>query len=70
MFEAEIFSCVLLIGNHMVFLVQFWNKFELVSFQRAQIALALRARAILNSLKTHSFKIYSKLHSKPYDFLY
>ena len=45
----------------MVFLVQFWNKFELVSFQRAQIALALRGSCNFelfeNSLVQNLFQI-------------
>ena len=41
-------------------LVHSWNKFALAGFQKAQIALALRARAILNFLKTCSCKFIPK----------
>ena len=39
--------CVLLISNHMIFLVQFGINKDLQIFQRPQSALALRARALL-----------------------
>ena len=42
----EIFSCTLLISNHVNFLVQFGINKHLQIFQRPQIALSLRARAI------------------------
>ena len=45
--HLEIFSCILLISNRMIFLVQFGINKHLQIFQRPQIALALRARAIL-----------------------
>ena len=54
----------------MVLLVQFEINLHSWVFQRAQIALALRARAILNSLKNTLVQINSKLNSKPYDYLY
>ena len=44
---SRIFPCILLTGNHMIFLVQFGTNKHLLIFQRPQIALALRARAIL-----------------------
>ena len=43
----SIFSCILLISNHMIFLVQFGINKHLLIFQRPQIALALPAHAIL-----------------------
>ena len=46
-YHFEIFSCILLISNHMTFLVQFGINKHLQIFQRPQIALALQARAIL-----------------------
>ena len=49
----------------MIFLVQFGINKHLKFFQRPQIALALRARAILLLVL-----IYSKLHSKSCDYLY
>ena len=55
--HLEIFSCMLLISNHMNFLVQFGTNKHLEIFQRSQIALALRAPAIFVSL----CKIYSYL---------
>ena len=42
----EIFSCTLLTSNHVNFLVQFGINKHLQIFQRPQIALSLRARAI------------------------
>ena len=44
---SRIFPCILLTRNHMIFLVQFGTNKHLLIFQRPQIALALRARAIL-----------------------
>ena len=41
------FSCILLISNHMVFLVQFGMNKSLKIFQRPQSALALRDRVLL-----------------------
>ena len=43
----EIFVCILLTSNHMIFLVQFGINKHFENFKRPQIALALRARAIL-----------------------
>ena len=54
----------------MIFLVQFGINKHSQTFQRLQIALALRARAIFCSLKNLLVLIYSKLHSKPFDYLY
>ena len=55
------FSCILLISNHMIFLVQFEINKHLKIFQRPQIALAPRARAILlvfeNFTRAYSFQI-------------
>ena len=44
--QSRIFSCILL-TRHMIFLVQFGRNKHLLIFQRAQIARALRACAIL-----------------------
>ena len=55
--STQIFSWfILLISNHMVFLVQFgiWN---LWVFQKAEIALAEAAHAISAFWKTHSCKL-------------
>ena len=54
---SRIFSYILLIRNHMIFLVQFGINKHLLIFQRPQIALALRARVILLVFE----KIYSCL---------
>ena len=51
---SRIFPCILLIRNHIIFLVQFGINKHLLIFQRPQIALALRARSILLVFK----KIY------------
>ena len=54
---SRIFPCILLTRNHMISSA-IWNKQALVHFfQRPQIALALRVRAILLVFK----KIYSCL---------
>ena len=68
--HLEIFSHILLIRNHMICLVQFGINKHLQVFQRSQIALALRARAILLVFVTPTSLIYSKLHSKSCDYLY
>ena len=48
---SRIFPCILLTRNHMISSA-IWNKQALVNFfQRPQIALALRVRAILLVLK-------------------
>jgi len=46
---SQIFSCISLISNHMIFILQIiWNKWALVNFfKRLQIAWAHRASAIL-----------------------
>ena len=55
----------------MIFLVQFGINKHLLIFQRPQIALALRARAILLVFKKNLLVlIYSKLHEKSCDYLY
>ena len=55
----------------MIFLVQFVINKHSQIFQRLQIPLALRARAIfLKSLKNMFVLIYSKLYSKSFDYLY
>ena len=54
---SRIFPCILLTRNHMIFLVQFGINKHLLIFSKPQIALALRARAILLVFK----KIYSCL---------
>ena len=54
---TQIFSCILLIGNHTVFLVQFGINLHLRVFQKAEIALAEAARAISAFWKTHSCKL-------------
>jgi len=51
------FSCILLTGNQLIFLVQFGINSSRKFFQRPQIALALQARAILLVFE----KIYSCL---------
>ena len=43
---TEIVTCILLTSNQMIFLVQFGINRHSQIFQRLQIALALRARAI------------------------
>ena len=52
-----LFSCMLLIRNHMIFLVQFGIDKHSLFFQRPQTAHTLRARAILLVFE----KIYSCL---------
>ena len=47
---TEIVTCILLTSNQMIFLVQFGINKHSQIFQRLQIALALRARAIFCSL--------------------
>ena len=47
---TEINSCLLLTSNQMIFLVQFGINKHSQTFQRLQIALILRARAIFCSL--------------------
>ena len=51
---TEIVTCILLTSNQMIFLMQFGINKHSYIFQRLQIALALRARAIFGSLR----KIY------------
>ena len=48
--NTEIVTCILLTSNQMIFLVQFGINKHSQIFQRLQIALALRARAIFCSL--------------------
>ena len=48
---TEIVTCILLTSNQMIFLVQFGINKHSQIFQRLQIALALRARAISCSLR-------------------
>ena len=55
--QADFFMFILLISNHTVFLVQFGINLHLWVFQKAEIALAEAARAILTFWKTHSCKI-------------
>ena len=45
--HLEIFSCILIVSNHMILFVQFGINKHLEIFRRTQIALALRARLIL-----------------------
>ena len=48
-----------------------WNNLHSCVFQRAQIALVLRACTILILFEKHTrLQIISKLNSKPYDYLY
>ena len=47
---TEIVTCILLANNQVIFLVQFGINKHSQTFQRLQIALALRARAIFCSL--------------------
>ena len=47
---TEIVTCILLTSNQMIFLVQFGINKHSQIFQKLQIALALRARAIFCSL--------------------
>ena len=54
----------------MIFVVQFGINKRWQIFQRPQIALALWDRAIFWSLKNLLVLIYSKLHSKSFDYLY
>ena len=56
-FRANFFMFALLIGNHMVFLVQFEINLNLWVFQKAEIALAEVTCAILAFWKTHSCKL-------------
>ena len=49
--QSDIFACVLLTSNHMIFLVQFGINKHSYIFQRLQIARARRARAILLALE-------------------
>ena len=58
------FSWLLLLRNQMIFLVQCGINKHMLIFLRPQIALALRARAILLSLKNLLVLINTKLHSK------
>ena len=68
---SRIFSCILLIRNHIIFLVQFGINKQLLVFQRPPIARTLRARAVLLAFEKNLLVlIYSKLHSKPCDYLY
>ena len=54
---ANFFMFILLISNHMVFLVRFGINLHLWVFQKAEIALTEAARAISAFWKTHSCKL-------------
>ena len=53
--HLQIFSCVLLMSNHMIFLVQFGIKKHLKIFQRPQIIIALALRACATLLGFEKF---------------
>ena len=55
--HANFFMFILLINNHMVFLVQFGINLHLRVFQKAKITLAEAACAISAFWKTHSCKL-------------
>jgi len=55
--HANFFMPILLISNHMVFLITFGINLHLWVFQKAEIALAKAAHAILAFWKTHSCKL-------------
>ena len=68
---TEIVTCILLTSNQIIFLVQFGINKHSQIFQRLQIALALTGSCnFLKSLKNLLVLIYSKLHSKSFDYLY
>ena len=48
---SHIFSCILLLSNHMIFLVQFGTNVKCKFFQRPKIARPCRAREFCQSLK-------------------
>jgi hypothetical protein len=66
---SRTFLCKLSIGNSIVSREMWINMYSWV-FQRPQIALVLRTRAIFRSLKNSLMHVISKLHSKPYYNLY
>ena len=61
-FKLTIFSSVLLISNHMIFLVQFGINKHLQIFLKTTNFVSLSKKLLV--------LIYSKLHSKPCDYLY
>ena len=68
---TEIVTCILLTSNQMIFRVQFGINKHSQIFQRLPIARARRASAIfLQSFKNLLELIYSKQHSKSFDYLY
>jgi hypothetical protein len=48
----------------------FWKKHTLVSFSKTSSALVLQTRAILIVFEKLIHACFSKLHSKPYYYLY
>ena len=66
---SRILLCKLLISNSMVSR-EIWINMHSLVFQRPQIALVLRTRAILRSLKNSLVHVISELHSIPCHYLY
>jgi hypothetical protein len=66
---SRTFLCKLSIGNSMVSR-EMWININTWVFQRPQIALVFQTRAIFRSLKNSLMHVISKLHSKPYYYLY
>ena len=59
--HLDIFSCMLLISNHVIFFRTIWNKFSKTSDCTSPYFVSLKNLPVL---------IYSKLHSKSCDYLY
>ena len=70
-FKLSIFSSVLLISNHMIFLVQFGiNKHLQIFLKTANCTRPTGSCNFVSLWKNLLVLIYSKLHSKPCDYLY
>ena len=70
-FKLSIFSSVLLISNHMIFLVQFGiNKHLQIFLKTTNCTRPTGSCNFVSLWKNLLVLIYSKLHSKPCDYLY
>ena len=68
---SRIFSCILLIRNHMIFLVQFGiNKHLLIFSKTTNCTRPTGSCNFVSLWKNLLVPIYSKLHSKSCDYLY
>ena len=69
-FKSRTFLCKLLMLSSSMVSREIWINMHSRVFQRPQIALVLRTRAILRSLKNSLEHVISKLHSEPCYYLY